>query len=73
MDCIVRTLGLYSAPAEESVRPGTSNLDRAEGSGLIADVWVVGHTVRTLKSDESEQTGLLSPTNSQVTISVRIA
>ncbi len=35
------------------------------GSGLIADVWVVGHTVRTLKSDESQQTGLLPPTDSQ--------
>jgi hypothetical protein len=35
------------------------------GSGLTADVWVVEHTVRTLKSDESQQTGLLPPTDSQ--------
>ena len=35
------------------------------GSGLIADVWVVGHTVRTLKSDENEHTGLLLPADSQ--------
>jgi len=37
---------------------------RAVGSGLTA-VWVVRHTVRTLKSDESEQTAVLLPTDSQ--------
>ena len=28
-------------------------------------MWAVGHTVGTLKSDESRQTGLLPPTDSQ--------
>ena len=72
MACIARTLGLYSTPAEESARPGTPNADRAVGSGLIADVWVVGHTVRTLKSDESQQTGILPPTDSQSTTLILI-
>lgn len=41
-------------------------------SGLTADVCVIGHTVRTLKSGETQQTGLHPPTDSQPFIYLEI-
>lgn len=45
--------------------PGTPNADPDCRLGLPADVCVVEHTVRTLKSDEAQQTVVLPPTDSK--------
>src|SRR5208282_2154821 len=62
---IIGILDRQPASLQEYGLLGTLNADRSLGVRLHCWYVVVGHTVRTLKSDESQQTGLLPPTDSQ--------